>query len=151
MCLVRRMLSYTVALFMIVVALATLMGGNFFAAKLANTTGIKVSPWYTGGEVVKVIDHGGYRTLIHRPVFDALFGQTQEGFVQIDWQPLAALPETMEEDIDCFNSGNAACHIRLDTKTPTAQVTVYNPQVIGLEKSYKLKDGLAVRVLLRRE
>ncbi|MBP2652721.1 MAG: hypothetical protein H6Q73_290 [Firmicutes bacterium] len=143
--------AYMVAVLMTFVALAALMGGTFLAAKLVNATGVKVSPWYTGGEVVQTIDHGSYRTLIHRPVFDTLVGQKKDGFIQIDWEPLGALPEKISEDIACFGNSNKDFHINLDTKTNVAELTSYNPEVISLAGSYKLKERMAVRVVLCRE
>jgi len=142
--------AYMIAVLMTFAALATLMGGNFFAAKLVDATGVKVSPWYTGGEVVQTIDHGSYRTLIHRPVFDALVGQKEDGFIQLDWEPREALPEKIDDDIDCFGDSNKDFHISLDTKTNVAELTSYSPQVISLAGNYKLKERLAVRVVLRR-
>ncbi|MBP2649264.1 MAG: hypothetical protein H6Q74_89 [Firmicutes bacterium] len=147
----RVVLSYIVAVLMIVVAVAALAGSNFLAAKLVAVTGIRVSPWYTGGEVANIIEHGSYQTLIHRPVFDALIDQATEGFVQLDWQPLAALPEYIDEDIDCFGNGNIDGHIKLDTRNNIAQFTSYSSQAVSLAGSYKLKDRVTIRVVLLRD
>ena len=143
--------AYTLAVLMVLVAMVTFIGMNFFATKLVSTTGIKISPWFTGGEVEQVIDHGQYRTMIHRPVFDGLLGQKKEGFIQIDWEPLAALPDKIDEVIAFKNKSVANFHISLDCQAAAAALTPYNPQVISLEGCYRLKNRLVVRVLLRRD
>ena len=84
----KSILGYTVAVLATFVVLATFLGNNFFSYKFASATGIKVSPRYTGGEIVKVVDHGTYRTIIHRPVYDGLTGEREEGFIQIKWESI---------------------------------------------------------------
>ena len=59
---------------------------------LVSATGLTVSPWFNGGPVVRTVEHGAYRTEIHRPVFDALIGERSEGFVQVSWRPDGAVP-----------------------------------------------------------
>lgn len=141
-------MGYTLAILAIPLAIATFIGMNFFSQKLVEITGIKVSPWSTGGEVAKTIDHGHYRTLLHRPVFDGLFTEKSEGFVQIDWEPGDSLPTTIVEDFDYNADGTTDFRIEYDTKTNTANLTSYNPSVISLEGSYMLKQRRAVRVAL---
>ena len=68
----RAIAGYTWAALTIPLVLATFVGLNFWAKSLVNATGLKISPWFTGGEVQKTVDHGCYRTSIHRPVFDGL-------------------------------------------------------------------------------
>lgn len=40
---------------------------NAFGKTLASATGLKPSPWLGGGENVRTIDHGTYKTVIHSP------------------------------------------------------------------------------------
>ena len=69
-----------------------LSGMTTSAARLASATGITVSPRFSGGEVIRSVDHGTYKTVIHRPVFDGLIGERRDGFIQIEWHPVTALP-----------------------------------------------------------
>lgn len=146
----KAFLAYALAGLMIVVALGTFMGRGFLAAKFVAVTGIKVSPWYTGGEVLRVVDHGRYRTVIHRPVFDALIGEKSEGFVQIDWEPRDSLPATIAEDIAIRGDGDKDFRLILDTATGAAELIPCRPRVLALQGSYKLKERWSVRVVLRR-
>lgn len=147
----KSILGYLWAVGALLMTLATFFGYDYFSRTFADTTGIKVSPWYTGGEVVSVIDHGTYRASIHRPVFDYLVGQTKEGFVQINWAPAAGLPGVVREGIDYDRDGREDFIVTLNTATGEVALLKNQPAVIGPGKTYRLRDGWAVRVHLKRQ
>ena len=120
------------------------LGGPFIAA-----TGLATSANWTGGEVAQTIDHGTYRTEVHRPVFDALIGERKEGFIQVAWRPPDALPARIDEEIDTDADGRADFRIELETATRQASLTPYSPNVVELEGVYRLSETLAVRVKLK--
>jgi len=146
---VKKTLGYTAALLMIPLALATLMGMGFWSRELVAVTGLSVTPWYTGGEVVRTISHGSYETRIHRPVFDGLLWESRQGFVQIDWTAAQPLPARFEEDIDYDGDGSA--DFRVELSTEGTRLNALNPRVLSLEGTYNLKNGRAVRVLLENK
>jgi hypothetical protein len=144
----KSILGYFWAASTILVVLAAYVGNGFFSRQLATATDIKVSPRFTGGEVVKTIAHDAYRTSIHRPVFDGLFGPRSDGFVQIDWRPAAKLPPLLQEKIDYDGDGREDFLIVLDTVKHTAAVS---PDVAGVGTAgqvFQLKDGWAARIPL---
>jgi hypothetical protein len=145
---ITSFIGYTLAIMATPLVLATFIGMPFWAGKLVSTTGLKVSPWYSGGNVVRIVDHGAYQTLIHQTVFDGLICERSKGFVQVDWTPLTALPETIEEDIDYNDDGQADFHIQLDAKTGQARLSAFNPRILGLGGTFKLKKAWAIRVSL---
>jgi len=148
----KSILGYLWAFGALLIALATFFGYNDFSKTFATTTGLTVNPRYSGGKVVSVIDHGAYQTSIHRPVFDALIGQTKDGFVQINWAPSAGLPPTIREAIDYDRDGREDFIITLNTATGEAALMKSHKAVTGAAKSYHLRDGWAVRIMLvRRE
>ena len=135
----------------ILIVLAAYAGNGFFSRQLATATEIKVSPRFTGGEVVKTVEHDSYRTSVHRPVFDGLLGPRSDGFIQVDWRPAATLPPVIQEKIDYDGDSREDFVIVLDTVKQTAAVST---DVAGVEKTgqvYRLKDGWAVRVPLTNE
>ena len=148
---IKTFFGYTAAALAIIIALATFLGMNFFSHKLTSATGLKISPWFTGGEIVKTIDRGGYKTLQHRAVFDGLIGEKSEGFVQIDFAPLSALPDNISEDVDFDLDGTVDFHVEYDTITNTAVLTAYNKRVVSLEGCYMLKERRAVRIKLNNK
>jgi hypothetical protein len=147
----KSFLGYTWAVAAIIISLATFLGYNFFSRALATSTGITVNPWYSGGEVMKTVDHGNYKTAIHRPVFDSLIGQTKEGFIQINWEPAAGLPPVIREGFDYNHDGKEDFVVTLNTVTAETTLAKSNSAVLNIEKSYRLRDGWAIRVLLKNQ
>lgn len=147
---VKSILGYTAAVLALFVVLATFMGNRYFSHKLVSATGIKVSPWYTGGEIVKVVEHDTYRTFIHRPVFDGLISERQEGFIQINWESRTGLPPVIRENVDYDGDNRADFIVTLNTATGDTSITGYNPAVVSVKHTYKLDKGWAVRILLRK-
>lgn len=45
---------------------------------------MRIDPMYSGGEIAHTIDSDSYVINIHEPVFPALIGEGEHGFVQID-------------------------------------------------------------------
>lgn len=145
----RTFFGYTVAVLAIIVTLSTFLGMKFFSHKLIDVTGLKISPWFSGGEIVRTIDHGGsYQTLQHRAVFDALIGQRSEGFVQLDFLPLNSLPETISEDIDFDLDGAVDFHVEYNVPTNTAKFTPFSPRAVSVAGCYVRKERRAVRITL---
>lgn len=146
----KGILGYIWAFLTVFIVLATFMGNDYFSEQLASATGITVSPWFSGGEIVKTIDHGTYKTYIHRPVFDALIGERREGFMQLNWEPYAGLPPVIQETIDYNGDSRKDFLITLNTQTGDATLAAHTPTVLSIERSYRLKTGWAVRVVLKK-
>ena len=146
----KTILGYTAAVLAMFVVIATFMGNSYFSKKLVSATGIKVSPWYTGGEIVKVVEHETYTTLIHRPVFDGLISERKEGFIQINWEFQTGFPTEIQEVVDYDGDNRADFLVTLNTATGDTSITGYNPAVVSIQKTYKLDNGWAVRIKLRK-
>ena len=146
----KGFLGYTWAFLSIFTILATFVGYDSFPRKLASATGITVSPRFTGGEIVRTIDHGAYKTHIHRPVFDGLIGEREKGFIQLNWEPFVGLPPVIQEKIDYDGDHREDFLLTLDTKTGGTSLTTFDTRVRSIERSYRLKKGWAVRVLLQK-
>lgn len=147
---IRSIFGYMWAGAAIIVVFATFLASDFFSRALVASSGVKISPWYSGGEVVQTLDHGSYRTHVHRPVFDALIGEKDEGFIQVNWEPLAGLPPVIEESVDYSGDGKADFSVRVDTKTGEASLAPINPMVVSIRQTAKLDDGWMIRVQLSR-
>jgi hypothetical protein len=147
---IKGILGYIWAFPALFIVIAAFVGNNYLSEKLAAATGITVSPWFTGGEIVSTIDHGTYKTYIHRPVFDALIGERKEGFIQLNWEPLAGLPPVIRETIDYNDDNREDFLVTLDTITGDTTLAACNTTVLSIAKSYRLKKGWAVRVLLQK-
>ncbi|MBI4633804.1 MAG: hypothetical protein HY742_07925 [Deltaproteobacteria bacterium] len=147
---ILKIAGYAWAVACVIAVLATFMGNDYFAARLASATGVTISPRYSGGEIVRSVDHGAYRTVIHRPVFDGLIGERKDGFIQIEWQPVTALPPVIEDGIDFTGDGKADFAFRLDTAAGQGTLTPVNPSVIALQMLLKVNQGWVARIQLRK-
>jgi hypothetical protein len=149
----KSLLAHTWVLLATPILLVTFVRMPFLAGLLADTSGVKISPWYVGGDVVRETEHPGYRTVLRRPVFDALIGQRSTGFVQIEWLPAegAVLPARIEEAVDYDADGVADFTVDLDTAANQATVTAHSARVLGLTRVYRLEKERVIRIGLRRE
>jgi hypothetical protein len=147
----KSFLAYTWALLAAPLVLATFMGMPFFAGRLVAVTDLHVHPVYTGGEVVRTIDHGPYRTLIHRPDFDGLIGRRNHGFVQLRWEPADAnLPEWIDEPIDFDADGTSDFQIRLNTRTNVTDLKTSDPRVLSVGAMIPVENARILRINLLR-
>ena len=151
---VRKICGYGWAVLTIPLVLVLFFGLDSWAKLLAQSTGVRVSPWMTGGEIVRTLPHQGYVTRIHRPVFDGLLGPRARGFVQVDWvavPPATALPERIREQIDFDHDGVMDFAVDLDSKANHAALKALQPNVLGCERVMVLKKGRVLRVDLKRK
>ena len=147
---IKSTTGYMIAVFCIFIAFATFFGNAQFSRSLIKTTGLSISPWYTGGDVMRTIDHGDFQTNIHKPVFRGLFSDRKTGFVQIDWVEKTSLPIEIIEDIDIDNDTIIDARLEYNTKSNKAMVRAINPDVVKVEKIFKRKNGVTVRIRLKK-
>jgi hypothetical protein len=131
------------------VVLLTMLYNDGLGRRLAAASGFKISPRFSGGEIVRTTDHGGYRTSVHRPVFDGLTGDREKGFIQVDWEPVAPLPETLREELDVY--GNAEkLSVILNTVSGTARCENDPSWVSGKPQASRYRAGWIVRIGLKK-
>jgi hypothetical protein len=147
----KSILGYSWAALCAILVLATFVGMGVWAQALARATGIKVSPWFSGGEVARTIDHASYQTLVREPVFEGLFAERAEGFVQLEWQPKAhqTLPSLIEEELDVDGNGRADLKIQIDTTSNSTQLTPLRSWVLAADKLIVAEGERILRIRLR--
>ena len=148
---VKSILGYTIAVLTIFVALVAFMGNDPLRRVLMSKSGLSVTPLYTGGDIVRTIDHGGYKTDIHQTVFAGLFSEREQGFIQIDWVKSTQLPEVIVEDIDFDDDRQIDFTIIYDTVDNEASLKPTNPRVLDIEGVYQRNNGFTVRVSLKND
>lgn len=144
-------MGYLAALSAIVIVLATFIGLNEWSNGLVSVTGLKVSPWFSGGDIDRTISRNNYRIVLHKPVFMGLIAETKTGFVQADWTPFPGLPATIHDEVDFDSDGKNDYRVRLDTTTGKASIYPENQRILGLQEVLKLQNGWMVRVKLRNK
>jgi hypothetical protein len=143
----KSFFGYFLAALGVPALLVMFMGTAAWMELLVSTTGLKINPLYTGGEVARAYSQDGMRIEIHEPVFAALIGESKEGFVQVTFGPKVAARQ-IDADIDYDNNGAADFRLQWDTASGEPIIHSYAPHVVGLEASYELQDTYAIRVHL---
>ena len=147
----RAIAGWTWAALMVPLVLAVFFGFDGWSRGLAHGTGVKVSPWYTGGEVVRTLTREGYAVAIHRPVFDALIGERALGFVQVRLQPAAGdLPALVDERLDLDGDGTDDVRLEVDTRAGKVRQEALGPRVAGEPELIDLGAAKVIRVPMRR-
>lgn len=148
--IVKAILGYGWALLALPIVLATFIGMNGWAKGFAQLTGLRISPWMTGGEVVTEVEHEGYTTSVYEPVFRGLIGERKTGFVQIRWAPGEglSLPDELTDQIDFDNDGAVDFAVTLDTRTNEATLDARSPNALSINGVIDMERERAVRVNL---
>jgi len=145
---IKSALGYLAAGLAVPLVLAALIGMEGWMRMIADT-GVRISPWITGGAAALSLPHDGYQTRIHTPVFMGLLWETRDGFVQVDWTPKENAPAEIDEEIDYDNDGTADFRIRWDTRSGDVALTPYSDEVLYLEGKYELDESWSVRVRIK--
>ncbi|HXZ35512.1 MAG TPA: hypothetical protein VEL68_05795 [Thermodesulfobacteriota bacterium] len=158
-------LGYGAAALTILFALALpIKGFPVFLSALGNL-GLKIAPWYSGGEVASTLDRGSYQIKVYHPVYPALVGEGEKGFVQLVWQPRSALPPRVQEEIDLNGDGKPDCEVSFsnppeEAGAPLLTVNPKSPWVSPVHNSpttsfegilvERVKDAMYVRIPLKK-
>jgi hypothetical protein len=147
---VRTIFAYSWAILGVPLILVIFMGMPTLAKMLVDNTDLKVAPKFSGGEIVRTIEHDGYSTIIHEPSFDGLFRPCKQGFVQIDWKATSgSLPETISESVDYNQDGSPDFSIKIRTQTNQFEFAAHNPAVLAAgDRIIPIPNGKILRVHL---
>lgn len=147
----RATLGYTAAAITVLIALLTpfMLMGLFSKGFIA--LGFHVDEMYTGGPKVRTIPMGAYSIDVHRPVYPHML-QSETPFVQLDWQPVSALPQHVSDAVDIDGDGQPDIRVSFDVPSnPKAPLHVdvdsLNPRYEAIQHAGKEKySRLIVRV-----
>jgi hypothetical protein len=123
-------------------------GLNSFSSSLAKLPFMKINPNYTGGEIAHESIQANCTIVTRKPVFDGLFKERKEGFVQIDWR--GEIPAEIIDTIDFDLNNTPDFGIRIDTRTSDTQIDPINAAVNGLDISTPTSYGWAARIKLKK-
>ncbi len=146
---IKKILGYTIAISYPIIFILAIISYNLYAKKFVEATGLKISPWYSGDIVIKTIDHDGYKTRIHKPVFQGFITERKFGFVQIDWVIINKIPDIIKESIDFDFDTKIDFYIEYNIKDNKAYIQSLNTDVIGIKGNYKLENSYIARIKLK--
>ena len=158
---VREKLGYTAAGLTVLAAVLVpfLLYGRFTKGFAA--LGLHVDEVYSGGPKVRTLKTASYSIVIHRPVSPHLL-QSEKPFVQLDWEPVSALPGHVSDAVDVDGDGQPDIRVSFDVPKDVkallrVNVEALNPRYetmrnVGKERFSKLivrvDDAILVRVPL---
>jgi hypothetical protein len=142
----RTIPAYLWAVICVLLIPAAFIGNNSFAKQLAKLPFMKINPIYSGGEIARVTGDSALKITIYKPVFEALIGESSEGFVQVKFEGDSLLPEFIQKELDFDNDGVQDFKLAINTKTNNTQFDAFNKDLIDLGISTKVKDYWIVRV-----
>jgi hypothetical protein len=162
---VIHFLGYAAAALTVLFALILPIKGFPVFLSALDSLGLKIAPWFSGGEVAFVIDRGNYQNQVFHPVYPALAGEGSKGFVQVVWQARSALRSHVREAIDLNRDGTVDCEISFSNppgegSAPVLTVVPQSPWVSPVHDSpttsfegalvERVKDAMFVRIPVRK-
>jgi hypothetical protein len=145
---IKIIAGVTWALAGLILILILFPGLNSFSSSAARLPFMKINPNYSGGEVAKQLFSSCCTLDIRRPVFDGLFKERKNGFVQIDWR--GNLPGRLIDTIDYDLNGIPDFFVQVDRNSSKTQLVPFNPLVMNVEISTQTSYGWAVRVGIKK-
>lgn len=130
--IVVTILSFTYMIATVTLSVQLIMGMSTIGEQIVEWTGLKTSEKFKGGRVVTVELHKGYTSRVHQPVFEGPFGESREGFVQIDWFTDDSFPEEINQEFDYDQDGKVDFKLKLWPQDDRAFITAYSEQVMNL-------------------
>jgi hypothetical protein len=109
--------AYGTAILTVLFALALPIKVMPIFLSIVGALDLKIAPWFSGGEAAFVIDRENYQIKVYRPVYPALVGEGEKGFVQLVWQPRIVLPLKVQDSIDLNRDGIVDCEISFFNST----------------------------------
>lgn len=148
---IKKIAGYSWGVIAFVIVLVTFPASHGLEERFVQATGLTISPRMNGGEVQQTLDRGAYAVEIHRPVFDGLISERENGFILIRVRRTGEVPAVIEEKVDYRGEGKDAFSFRIDTSTSQVTVTPASPLVKGIDTLFHVTDGWAFNVGLKRK
>ena len=143
-------IGYIWAIICLLLIPASFMGNMYFSKQLAKLPFMKVNPVFTGGVISKTIEDNSLTVSVYKPVFEALIGESSNGFVQVRFSDKDKLPLIIDRKIDYNNDGKEDFRLIINTQTGDTKIESLNNHVDGIKVSSRVKTDWIVRVNLHK-
>jgi hypothetical protein len=145
---IKLIAGITWAFICLILIIILFPGLNGFSSSLAKLPFMKINPNYSGGDVARQMTSAGCTLEIREPVFDGLFGERKNGFVQIDWR--GNVPDEISDTIDYNLDGIPDFYIMVDRLKSKTDLEGLSDKAGGIRVSTPTSYGWAVRVDLKK-
>lgn len=116
----------------VTISVQLIMGMSDLGRMIIEKTGLKISDKFKGGRVDRINEYDGYISRVHKPVFEGPFGESSEGFIQIDWFTDDSLPAEINEEFDYDQDGKIDFKLKIWPHDDRAFITAYDDRVMNL-------------------
>jgi hypothetical protein len=123
-------------------------GLNSFSTAASKLPFMKINPRYTGGEAASQIITAGCTLVIRKPVFNGLFKERKNGFVQLDWH--GKIPDEINDTIDYNLDKVLDFGIRIDKVNKKTFLYPMTKNVKDVSISSPTSYGWCVRIRLSK-
>jgi hypothetical protein len=141
---IKSISGYTWAILSFLIILLLFPALQPLSREISKFPFMKINPIYSGGDRNFEIEGKGYILTVNKPVFEALIGTSNEGFVQMTWVGDFSLPHADTIDFNKDKSSDFVVKF-FNTKKPP-QIEPLNNKVKALQNYAKTKTGWIVRV-----
>ncbi len=117
-----------------------------FAQAASKLPFMRINPLFTGGDLNYSIEKDSLIIEINKPVFEALIGESKEGFVQITFSGNKNLPQLIEQEIDYNNDAKEDFKLKINVPENITEFSSLNPIAQSLIVSSKVKNDWIVRI-----
>lgn len=145
----KSILGYSWAVVALLVMLILFPSLDSLSEQVAKLPFMKINPIYQGGEKDREINNGDYVITINKPVFEALIGTPDKGFVQVKWE--GKIPEAFSDTIDYNNDQVPDLVIDFKDSSTKPSLTALSKNIIGLNNYARTEKGWIVRVDMKRD
>jgi hypothetical protein len=128
----------------------TFIKNDAFAEQLAKLPFMRIHPKYNGGELNRNYENDGLSIKVNMPVYAALFGESNKGFMQVTFSALAQLPEQIDQTIDYNFDSSPDFKVSINTLNGETNLIPLDQTVKSLYASSKVKDSWVIRVNLEK-
>jgi hypothetical protein len=143
-------LAYTWAFICFILILTVIFAAPQLAKESKKLPFMKINPLYTGGDLYYLVEKDSLKTKINKPVFEALIGEPEYGFVQIEFSGNKKALQLHEQLIDYNKDSKPDFWLKIDTLNKQTEFVSLNPNAESLIVSSKAKDKWIVRVKIRK-
>jgi hypothetical protein len=118
-------------------------GLNSFSSSVAKLPFMKINPNFSGGELIREVISESCTLDIRKPVYDGLFKERNNGFVQLDWR--GNIPEKIVDTIDYDLDLIPDFIVLIDRKMAKTELIPVNTKVKDILISTSTSYGWSVR------
>lgn len=120
--------------------------------------GLRIHPSFSGGDVARTVARSGYQIRVYQPVGRTTRWQRIEPFVQLEWTPVSALPESVTDDIDLDGDSAPDVRVTFSRSKLTVDTAPLNERYRAMHSDgvssfssliARVNDGIVVRLPLK--